>query len=277
MGDFFDTVDGMGIVENHIQQVQKLEEVQAKSLLSTYRSIRQDLRDRLDTIRADTFTAQQLRGVLAQVDAAIYAMNESLKGNIGKGAEKAALSGVKDLLTEIKAFDGKFTGAVTPINLNAVAVAQDTKNFLINKYQVSLDSYAEDIRSRITQSITNAAIEEISMYELTSRMGQFFLGEEWKLNQIARTELHGIYSLGKQNGMIETRDNFLPDLKKTLIHPMDKRTGPDSKFVAQKNLIVDIDKPFEYKWAGKKRTYMTPPDRPNDRSILVPYREAWNS
>lgn len=276
MADFFDEVDNLGIVENHIQGVLKLEESQAKALLSKYREIRSDLRDRLDSITANTFTAQQMRGVLAQVDGAIAAMNESLKGNIGVGAEKMALKGVEDLLSEIKKFSSAFGTPITPINLNAALVAQDTANFKINQYDASLDAYSEGLRSQITNSITNAAIEQIPMNELTSRMSKFFIGEEWKLTQIARTELHGIYNLGKMNGMAETQDQYLPDLKKTLIHPMDSRTGADSKFVAAKNLIVDIDQPFEYTWKGTRRIYMAPPDRPNDRSILVPYMESWN-
>lgn len=276
MPDFFDEVDSMGIVEGHIQKVLKLEDSQARALLSKYREIRGNLRDRLDALRADTFTAQQVRGVLAQVDGAIIAMNESLKGNIGPGTQKLALQGVENLMSEMNKFQSTFSGAATPINLNVALIAQDTSNFLINRYQTSIDSYSEGLRSQITQSITNAAIEEIPFSELTQRMGQFFLGEEWKLSQIARTELHGVYNLAKMNGMTEIRDNYLPDLKKTLINPMDSRTGADSKFVESKHLIVDIDKPFQYTWQGKTRTYMSPPDRPNDRSIMVPYRAIWN-
>ncbi len=276
MPDFFETVDSIGIVENHIQGVLKLEETEARKLLKRYREIRGDLRDRLDTTRADTFTAQQLRGVLAQVDGAIDAMNRSLIEGMGPGTEKAALQGIEDLLSEIRRFDQEFGGAVTPINLNVALIAQDVNNLLLSKYQSSLDAYSEQLRSQVADTLTNAAIEEVSLSQVTQRLGQFFLGEEWKLTQIARTELHNVYNLGKQKGMEETQENFLPDLQKTLIHPMDSRTGADSKYANRLNLIVDINKPFEYTWNGKKRIYMVPPDRPNDRSIMVPYRESWN-
>jgi hypothetical protein len=277
MPDFFETVDSSGIVENHIQGVLKLEETEARKLLKRYREIRSDLRDRLDSTRADTFTAQQLRGVLAQVDGAISAMNRSLLEGMTPGAERAAMLGIEDLLSEIRTFDKMFTGAVTPINLNVALIAQDVNNLLVSKYQSSLDAYSEQIRSQLADALTNAAIEEISLSQVTQRLGQFFIGEEWKLTQIARTELHGVYNLGKQKTMQETQAQFLPDLQKTLIHPMDSRTGDDSKYAARKNLIVDIDEPFEYTWNGKKRIYMVPPDRPNDRSIMVPYRETWNN
>lgn len=277
MGDFFQEVDSDGIVEDHIQSVLKLEDVQARSLLKRYREVRGDLRDRLDSIRADTFSAQQLRGVLVQVDGAIAAMNESLKEGISTGAQKAALTGVDNSLKEIKHFSSMFGGAVQPINLNNVLIAQDTTNLLLSKYDTSLDAYSQGIRSQVSNVLTNAAIEEIPFSEITARMGQFFLGEEWKLTQIARTELHNVYNLGKLNSMTEVQERYLPNLQKTLFHPMDARTGADSKFVNEEHLVVDLDKPFEYTWKGVKRSYMVPPDRPNDRSILVPYRSNWNN
>jgi hypothetical protein len=140
-----------------------------------------------------------------------------------------------------------------------------------------LDSYSADIRSSVANSLTNAAIEELPLSEVVQRMSQFWIGEEWKLTQIARTELHNVYSMGKLNSLIEVRDNYLPDMKKTLFHPMDSRTGADSVYANRKNLIVALNEPFEYTWNGKKRSYMSPPDRPNDRSVLVPYRNNWNN
>lgn len=277
MADFFDEVDDMGIVERHIQGVLRLEEDEATKLMRSYSQIRRDLRDRLDRTRADTFTAQQLRGLLAQIEGAIAAMNESLAGNMGASAERAALRGVDDLMREMRTFGKRFPGAVPAIDLNTALIAQDTANFLVNRYEASLNAYGADLLGQISAGITNAAIQgDLDFSEVSDRVAKFFIGEEWKLARIARTELHNVYNLGKQNGMIETRDGFVPDLKKALIHPMDSRTGDDSKFAADLRLVVDIDKPFEYTWKGKKRSFMVPPDRPNDRSILVPYREAWD-
>src|SRR3990172_1074836 len=195
MPDFFDTVDTDGIVEGHIQEVLKLEETQARSLLTRYRSIRGDLRDRMDSIRADTFTAQQLRGVLVQVDSAIAAMNESLKTGMSASAIKASKRGIEHNIKEIKHFERMFTGAVTQINLDNVMIASDTNNLLMSKYDTSLVSYSSAIRSQVANSLTNAAIEEIPMSGIVSRMSQFWMGEEWKLTQIARTELHNVYNL----------------------------------------------------------------------------------
>lgn len=277
MPDFFARVDALGVVEQHIKDVLDLEESDAKRLLRRYREVRHELRDRLDHLRGDTFSAQQLRGVMTQVDAAIAAMSSSLKDGMSDAAPGAALKGVKHQLQELKAFQREFEGAVVPINLNAQLVADDTSNFLINRYEASIDAYSSDLRSSLVQQLTTESLAQSPLSKIVQRLGQFFQGEEWKLHRIARTELHNVYNMGKMNGMLETRERVLPDLMKTLIHPMDSRTGADSRHVARKDLVVPLDEPFRYTWKGKERVYMAPPDRPNDRSILVPYRQAWES
>jgi hypothetical protein len=275
--DFFEEVDALGIVETHIQRVLKLEDKQAASLLRRYKEIRSELRDRIERFPGDSFSAHQLRGVLVQVDGAIDAMGTSLKDGMADSSKVMAERGVRDQIEEIKAFEKHFRDAVVPINLDAQLVAEDTSNFLINRYEASIDAYSEDLRSQLVSALTNESLMQTPYSTVIKKMGLFFQGEEWKLHRIARTELHNMYGQAKLNGMGEVKDAVLPDLKKTLIHPMDGRTADDSKFVKRLDLIVDLDKPFRYRWKGKERVYMSPPDRPNDRSILVPYRQSWDS
>ena len=282
---FFDRIDALGIIELHLQKIQKLEEKQADQLLKVYRRVRQELRDRLDHLPEDTFTAQQIRGVLLQVETALIAMESGLLDGMTKAARDAARVGVQDLITEIKRFQQEFEGAVTPINIDVLLIALDTQNFLINRYEVSLKAYTADVRQRIAMGLVEAVASEQSTGVVIQRMSKFFTGEEWKLRRIARTELHHVYNIGKINGMKAVKKDFIPDLKKTLIHPMDHRTGQDSKQAALQDLVVNVNKEFVYKFtrtlkSGEKKTetrrFMTPPDRPNDRSVVVPYRDDWD-
>lgn len=278
MPDFFEEVDSTGVIEDHIQKVLALEESESKKVLRAYRQIRGDLRDRLATTRKGSFTAQQLRGTLAQVEAAITAMNASISGEMEDAASTMAILGVKNLTKEMSRFDKKFLGAVVPINLDAVQIAADANALLINRMDSSLESYGQGVRTQIAQGLTNAIIAgNLSTDEVMSKVGDYFLGEEWKLSRIVRTELHNVYNTGKLTGMQETQENYIPDLQKTLMHPMDARTGADSVYAARLKLIVDIDEEFSYTWKGKVRTFMVPPDRPNDRSILVPFRASWGA
>jgi hypothetical protein len=274
---FFEEVDSDGIVEQHIQSVLRLEQDQALQILSEYRGIRQQLIDRLSHIPAGTFTSQHLRGVLAQVEGATIAITESLGGAMRDGAEIAARAGVDDLVTELQKFDGMFTGAVTPININAALIAHDTSTLLVSKYQTNLDLYGQGLLTQISNGLFSASLGEASYSEVVGRISQFFTAEEWKLHRIVRTELHGIYNRGKLAGMTDLVEDDIPDLKKTLMHPMDSRTGDDSIYAAQLGLVAEVNEPFVYSWGKKERVFFAPPDRPNDRAIMVPYREEWGN
>lgn len=272
---WFDEVDSTGVVEHHIKQVLGLETSESKRILSEYQDIRQDLVDRISRYPRGTFTRQHLQGTLAQVQAAITAMNKSLGGETQQGAYKAALSGVDGLLTEMKVFDEKFTGAVTPINLNAALIAHDTSQLLVTRYKTNLDAYGNDLYTQISNGLFSAALGEATQDQVVGRISSFFNEEEWKLTRIVRTELHHVFNVGKMNGLKEVAEDYIPDMKKTLIHPMDSRTGDDSIYAATLGLIAEISDPFEYTWKGNRRIYMVPPDRPNDRSIMIPYRPDW--
>lgn len=276
---FFQDPTVEDLIQSNIERVDSLEEKQQRKLIKAFREVRGQLQDRLLTIPEGTFTEQQLNVTLVQINAAIEAIKRDLKGELNDSAEILGVQGVRDLIKEVNRFSKKFEGSVQPLNLDAILIAQDSQNFLINKYDASIDAYSADLRSQITQNITNSMImrdtSERTVSSLVNNVGKFFMGEEWKLNRIVRTELHGMYNFSKMNGMSEVQDQTIPDLKKSLMHPMDKRTGEDSKELARINPVVDIDEPFRFNWKGQQRVFQFPPDRPNDRSILVPYREEW--
>lgn len=277
---FFEDNDVEETALNHIEKIRALEDREAEKILKVYKRVRQELRDRLTYLQQGTFTAQKLQGALLQIELAIQQMNKNLKADMGDSSQIVAEKGIQDLIREIEKWNKTFKGGVIPININAVESATDTKNFLFNRYEVSIQSYGELLRARMAQGLTDSVVAQSTVSETMDRVGKTFMGEEWKLQQIVRTELHNVYNLGKLNGMSDLWDEgsgTIPDLKKTLFHPMDARTGDDSKKLARKNPIVPVDEPFVEYSTGKRLEYMAPPNRPNDRAILIPYREAWGS
>lgn len=282
---FFTDETVQRIADQHIERIGRLEESEARRLISRYTEIRQQLRDRLDLLPQDKFTAQHLRGVILQVETAILAMKESLVKEMTDAGDRITQEGINDLLSEIKFYEKEFTGAVIPINVNAAVIANTNREYLFNRYDASLDAYSAAIRADMVRAISTASIEQITTDELVRRISRFLIGEEWKLRRVARTELHHVYNAAKQTTMEEVKSKFIPDLKKTLFHHMDDRTAEDSKQLNAENPIVSIDKPFVFIYRRKlasgeikkeKRIFMSPPDRPNDRSILLPYRDEWS-
>lgn len=271
---FFSEVDSIGIAERHAEEVFNLEQREAKRLIARYRDVRRELRDRLDTIPGDRFTAQQLRGVLVQIEGAILRMNEVLKSGMREAGRNVTEKSVRDTLSEIRAFERRFRGAVTPINLESQRIMSDVENFKLSQYDASLEAYGRTLIRDLTLQISNLALQQVSLAEMVRRLSQQFQIEEWKLLRIARTELHSSYMLGKQESMRQVEQNELPGLMKALYHPMDARTADDSKKLARKNPIIPIDEPFEYVWQGERRVFFDN-DRPNNRHIVIPAHPDW--
>lgn len=277
--NFFTDTTVTDLVQSNIEIVDGLEEQQQKKILKIFRKTRQELQDRLLTIPQGTFTEQQMRVTLVQVEAAIQAITRDLKTGMVDSGEVMATAGITHLVKEIEKMSKHFEGSVTPINMRYILAATDPNTFLLNKYQASLDAYGADLRAQITsnivQSLAMRDTQDRTVSRLVSDIGKYFMGEEWKLNRIVRTEMANVYNFSKMQGMGSVKESTIPDLKKALMHPMDNRTGEDSKELAELNPVVDIDEPFRFKWKGQVRVFQFPPDRPNDRSILVPYREEW--
>lgn len=277
--DFFQDSTVTDVVQANIERVDRLEEKEQKRLLKIFKEVRRELQDRLLVIPEGTFTEQQLNVTLVQIQAAIQAIKQDLNQGMVDSSKILAERGVQDLIREVGAFSKKFEGSVQPLNIDAIRIAAKTESFLVNKYEASINAYGESLRAQITTEIAQGFVLRDSSQRTVSRLqsdiGRFFIGEEWKLNRIVRTELHNIYNFSKLQGMSESKERAVPDLKKTLIHPMDSRTGDDSKKLKELNPVVAIDEPFRFTYKGKTRVFQFPPDRPNDRSILVPYRDEW--
>ena len=272
---FFERPSTEKLLELHVSRIRKLEERDSDRILKRYKEIRGELNDRLLTFRRDSFSAQQARGVLAQVQAAIDAMSQSVFSEVKESALDMLGLGVDQLVDEINAFDEYFLGAVVPINVDLLAIASDASELLINRYQSSVDRYSEDLRAAIERNLTNGIIIGQPMDTMLQNLGQFFLGEEWKLRRVARTELHNVHSMAKLaalGGLAQTQ----PGLMKRLYHPMDARTAKDSIALRKLDPALPINEPFVFKWQGQKRVFQAPPDRPNDRAILVPFRKGWD-
>lgn len=264
------------IMADHVKEIESLEEKKARKLLARYKQARVELRDRLDVLDYRTFTAQHLRGVLIQVEQAILEMSARLNEDIDDAAMDVSIKGIQHLASEYEQFNEMFTGSTASINVDQAAISAETTNLLANQYETSIQSYSEDVRSRIAMGLTQAAIQELSYSEVIKNLSSFFVQEEWKLHRIVRTELSNVYNLSKMNTMQSLVDTGqAPKLKKTLFNPMDARTADDSRYADLLHLVVDIDEPFIYTYKGKKRKFMAPPDRPNDRSVLIPFSEEW--
>lgn len=273
---FYSEVDQLKVVERNIQRLNAMEKDQAMRLLKVFQEGRKRMRQQLSNSVPDTFTEARVQTTLQEAELMVNALNEASKARSRESFKMVQEQGVEDLGKEISRFSQRFEGISRGIPVDQILFSMESGNLLLNQFQVSVETYTKAFRDHIGRELTQSVLSGENSTRLINRILDEWSLEDWKVLRIARTELHNIYNMSKNEGMIKTRDQSIPDLKKTLIHPMDSRTGEDSKLAADQKLVVDIDKPFRYTFNNKERVFFAPPDRPNDRSILVPYREEWD-
>jgi len=93
------------------------------------------------------------------------------------------------------------------------------------------------------------------------------------------TEMSYSFGVVKQASM-EAVQQEVPRMQKRLVATWDDRTGDDSKQLDGQT--VDVNKPFVWHVkdskglpTGKVVYYMQPPNRPNDREVVIPWRPEW--
>ncbi len=263
--------------QNHIRRIVGLENTEAKVLLNHYREAFNSLQVQLMMAQDNTFTEAKLETLLHQLNVTIESLEHRIKNDMQESFNFMYENGVEDSVTEINKLEKKFNGISQLVPISLILESTNPDRFLFNNYESSVRGYNQDLRATMQHVLTQGLIQKRSLSQVVADMGQSVKLNEWKLHRIVRTELHQIYNVSKMSGMGEIKKKFLPDLKKSLVHPMDERTAEDSKELAQKNPIIDIEKPFVQHYNGKEIKFMAPPNRPNDRAILIPIRDSYDT
>lgn len=274
---FFEDIDGIKIIERNVTRLEGVELSEARRLVKMFRQAKEEIKSRLLATPDNTFTEARLRTMLSQIDQGLQVLSVRVNNEAELGFETMTEQGAEDSAKEINAFERQFNGITGLLPVQAIVESVDPENFLFNQYKSSIDSYSQNLRSEFQRILGQSLLQRKTWSQAVFDMEQVFTGSEWRLARIARTELHQIYNVSKMNGFIKTKENYLPDLKKTMYHPIDARTGEDSRMMANKEMIVALDKPFVFKYNGETQRFMAPPNRPNDRAILIPYRESYDN
>lgn len=227
------------------------------------------LKTDLQNSSKDDFDFLKKRQAMIVIDRAIRQIQIQTQQeleNIATAYNSYAVTQTKNEIRELAQY--------TP-SINRTLVSLERNQYLVNRMSSSIETYAHQTRSAIVRALQQAVLQNVSGHKVTVNLQKFMDIKKWRVQRIARTELHNIFNASKILSYSQIKEEQLPDLKKALYHPIDERTGDDSLALRRIHPVIDIDKPFTFKWKGKVRVFMNPPDRPNDRAVLIPYREKW--
>jgi hypothetical protein len=251
----------------------------------------------LKGLGAETFTVAHLRATLAQVREVTRALAVGMKEGLLDQVQDVAGEAVQITAKYLTEADKQFRGiGAQPLALNEARMfdvgtmgvrssmlkrlassgspaAQDTEVNQPHKARLGiLDRYGVETIGKFEKALQVGLVARKSWREMRDDLTEqspFLQGAPafWA-DRIVRTEVMGASNRAAWNGMREA-DKQLGDMVKILSATFDDRTGADS--YAVHGQIRRIDEPFEW-WDG---AYMHPPNRPNDREVVIPHRISW--
>lgn len=234
----------------------------------------------------ESFTAVHLRVTLEQVKATLRDLKPHFAGAIldaSKVAAEQAATGTIDYLQEQEL---KFRGVTSqPLALEQAAMVDravaGTESSVLHRISSDpddprtkgiLDRYGEAVVSRFEDVLQMRLIARQSWEEARSNLiaQSGFLKDAplYWAERILRTEVMASSNLANFS-TLKQADTIFGDMAKILSATFDDRTCADS--FAVHGQIRRTAEPFDT-WYGK---FMHPPDRPNDREIVVPQRVSW--
>lgn len=279
------------VLELHRAQLQGVIEIRGvRRMRKIYEEARADLQAKLGALtRAGggaTFTAQHYRIMLVQVSQALAEFAPKFQRHLNDTGEMAAKLGANQTVAEIQKFEKAFTGQSPVLQTAQVGVLRriyrDTEPSLLLRHAKSMALYGrpvvEAIHKQMALSLAQGETVDQTVERVAGTSG-IFARERYRAERIVRTEGSYAFHATKLVSM-QTLATEVPDMRKSMVSTFDARTGKDSD--EQNQQVRKVGEPFEYhvlddkgNRTGKVIHYQAPPNRPNDRAVMIPWREGW--
>jgi hypothetical protein len=283
------------IAVNRRSATQLAEKIGKKQLLGILEHATLDLQRRLTRAeafrkmgKATPFTEERLRLTLRQIKDTVDTVKSGIRGTISDMGKTAAETATENLLEYMTQADALFRGVAAPLALKEAEVLSRASAGVESSILHRLEADPSHRGAGVLDRYGTATIEH---FEQTLRQG-LLTGESWMAmrdsvvsqspflqqapahwaERIVRTEVMHSYNRASWDGM-RAIDDSLGDLVRVLVAVFDEQTGWDS--VQVHGQIRRTDEPFEWSTANGPELYMHPPNRPNDREVVVPQRISW--
>lgn len=242
------------------------------------------------TGRGDTMTALQMRQLLDQVKDAQKIIAAELSAGLTPVTKEAQTEGARQSLRTVVDLEREFTGATITLPLEEAAtfrgLIEGRTPSLIRAHQTSFNRYGAAVTEKIEQELALALATGETPMDAIGRVEKAADLEWWRAERIVRTELAYSYNAGHADAtaaaarelddLYNRWTEYIDDLTG---RPLDNRVAPDSMALHGQvaapgsRFTMPPDERVSAKLWGK--TYAQGPNRPNDRSVTMPWRPHW--
>lgn len=262
-----------------------------------YRDAQVDLERKLARavgVGAAPFTIQKHRALLAQAKQGLAELGKRLGSTLGEETARTQEVSAQRLIAEIKRLERRATGAAVQLPIEQAArlagVLDPRKSSLLKMNKTSMARYGASIVGKIEGALAQSLVQGETGFAAIDRVTEAYDMEWWRAERIVRTEVAQSYNTAQADALRDTAQ-VMPDLMMrwtelvadVSLIKLDARVGDDS--VAMHGQLAKPGGEFRMPSVappGLKispsllgRSWANPPNRPNDRSLVQPWRPGW--
>ena len=237
-----------------------------------------DIEKQLAAAERGSWSAAMSAATLVQLAEATRGLSESqlrLLRRALPGLAKIAQTDVAAYLTKL---DSHFAGVARPLRWDSLEWLEGYSRPLLRSrlriYERSFARYGAEAVAGIESAVAKQMLLGMpwtdARKEVMSIVREQVGGRQWMVDRIVRSETASVYSSTTMAALLEEDEPDDPMLKK-LVAYFDGVTGYDSKVLhGQTRRVQEL---FSDVVNGKM--FDAPPNRPNDREIVVGWRKSW--
>jgi hypothetical protein len=260
-----------------------------------YQDMLESVTKKLGATSSNSFTATQLRGMLAQLKLGLAGVLRGMSTKVGDAAFRVGLASARSMLEDVARLEKHFTGVLVPLPVLEAArlsgLVKNSTSSLMRIHETSMAAYGTHLVGTFEKQLAASLAAGESSTEAIDRIQRAGDLEWYRAERIVRTELSFASSASARAAMDEQADELDGDLwTRWSEHvsdtgtPLDDRVGVDSE--AMHGQVAPPGGQFtqpprapsgeEVGDSLALKTWSHPPNRPNDRAVLTPWRSHWD-
>lgn len=281
------------VVSEHLAKLERLKVKDSKRLKELYERAQQEqvrkLHATMRRLGPESFTAQAQRGVLGQLRQGQVAIARNLAGSLGQVSRAAQAEGVAAAAKNVRTLQESLVGPFAPLPIEEASVVSDLvesrASSLLRVHEASMARYGSALVQRMEQQLSLSVLTEETPMEAADRIERVadlgWAGAE----RIVRTEQAYAFNLGHRDALVEASADLGDLYMRWTEHvdddgdPLDTRVGEDSVAMhgqlAEPGGLFTMPNDEDVSESLRGRSWEHPPNRPNDRAVLAPWRYGW--
>lgn len=246
----------------------------------------------------DSFTVHHHRVAMAQIREGQKILSARLADRLGEHSEQAQVESIRSLSADVSRLQRRYVGSEVALPIEEAATFQGLihrrRSSLLKMHRESMARYGAETVQKMERQLSLGLLEEETPGEVSDRLDGFVDRQRYRAIRIARTETAYAYNAGHRDGIARAAKEL-----DTLMSQWHEHADEQGRYLDDRVAVDSLAMHLQVAAPGEVFTqparsptpdadgetivpeslagdsWEFPPNRPNDRSVLIPWMKAW--